>query len=76
MQRAARSISPHARAAPTTARAPRRAAGNQIGDEGAKELAAALKTNATLTALNLYSACSGAPFPHPAAPPHARMHVR
>ena len=34
------------------------AAGKKIGDEGAKELAAALKTNTTLTELNLRSACS------------------
>ena len=44
---------------------------HKIGDEGAKELAAALKANATLTTLDLNSACSGAPS-HPAAPPHAR----
>ena len=44
-----------------TARAPApRAAGNSIGDEGAKELAAALKANSTLTELNLGSACRGA----------------
>ena len=54
---------PHALAAPTV-RAPPRAAGCRIGDEGAKALAAALETNTTLTKLYLYSACSGAP-PHP-----------
>ena len=54
-----------------------RAAGNSIGDEGAKELAAALKENKNLTTLNLGSACSGAPpTPHgtalrPRAPTHA-----
>ena len=35
-----------------------RAAANSIGDEGAKELAAALKTNTTLTTLDLSGACS------------------
>ena len=44
-----------------TARAPApRAAGNGIGDEGAKELAAALKDNATLTTLPLNGAFRGA----------------
>jgi len=41
-----------------------RAAGCVIGTEGAKELATALKANATLTKLDLRGACSGAP-PHP-----------
>jgi hypothetical protein len=41
-----------------------RVADNQIGNTGAKELAAALKVNATLTTLGLGGACSGAP-PHP-----------
>ena len=51
-----------------------RAAGNKIGAEGAKELAAALKTNATLTTLDLECACRGAALPStPAAPPHARV---
>ena len=72
VRRAAPSVSPHALAAPT-ARAPRRAAGNQIGDEGAKELAAALKTNTTLTHLGLGSACSGAPSPPPR---HRRTRAR
>ena len=35
-----------------------RAAGNQIGPEGAKELAAALKINKALTELDLSGACS------------------
>eukprot|EP00964_Phaeocystis_antarctica_P033357 scaffold18933_cov63-Phaeocystis_antarctica.AAC.2 len=70
VQRAAPSVLPHALAAPT-ARAPRRAAGCGIGDEGAKELAAALETNTTLTTLDLNSACSGA-TPTPAAPLRAR----
>ena len=48
--------------------APRAAGSCGIGDEGTKELAAALKANTTLTELSLWSACSGAP-PHPAAPP-------
>ena len=51
-----------------TARAPApRATENWIGDEGAKELAAALKANATLTTLNLGCACRGT-F-HPATLP-------
>ena len=72
VRRAAPSVSPHALAAPT-ARAPSRAAGNKIGAEGAKELAAALKANTTLTVLNLNGACSGAP-PHPRGTA-ARAHV-
>ena len=59
VRRAAPSVSPHARAAPT-ARVPRRAADKNIGDKGAKKLAAALKTNATLTKLDLQCAFSGA----------------
>ena len=43
-----------------------RAAGNNIGPEGAKELAAALRTNKKITTLNLSGACSDTP--HPAAP--------
>ena len=56
-----------------TARAPaRRAAVNKIGDKGAKELAAALKANTTLSELNLWGACRVAPLPiHPTALPHA-----
>ena len=37
--------------------------GNRIGDEGAKELAAALKANTTLTGLGLGGACRGAAVP-------------
>ena len=50
----------------------------EIGDEGAKELAAALKANATLNTLNLYRACRGAALPThtPAAPPHAHARVQ
>ena len=33
--------------------------GNQIGDEGARELADALRTNSTLQTLDLYGACWG-----------------
>eukprot|EP00964_Phaeocystis_antarctica_P035952 scaffold20556_cov73-Phaeocystis_antarctica.AAC.1 len=49
------------------------AAANDSGDEGAKELAAALKTNTTLTKLDLSCACSGAPSHHPR---HRRMRAR
>jgi len=72
VRRAAPSVLPHALAAPHRACAPR-AAGNQIGDEGAKELAAALEANATLTTLNLRGACSGAP---PPPPRHRRTRAR
>ena len=41
--------------------APRAAGSCGIGDEGVKELAAALKTNTMLTKLDLCGACSGAP---------------
>ena len=59
-----------------TARAPApRAADHDIGAEGAKELAAALKANATLTTLNLYSACRGAALPTH-TPLHRRAHAR
>ena len=47
------------RTAPT-ARAPPCAAGNGIGAEGAKELAAMLKVNTTLIVLYLSGACSRA----------------
>ena len=43
-----------------------RATGNNIGPEGAKELAAALITNTTITKLDLNGACSGALPSHPA----------
>ena len=72
MRRAAPSVSPHARAAPT-ARAPRLAAANDIGEEGAKELAAALKANKTLTTLNVDGACHGAALP---TPRHAHTRVQ
>ena len=66
MRRASPERTPHARAA-----------GNNIGDAGAKELAAALKPNKTLTTLELYGACRGAALPTPpAAPPHAHARVR
>ena len=45
-------------------------AGNEIGDEGVKELGAALRVNTTLTTLNL----SGALIPHP--PPLRQPHGR
>ena len=60
-----------------TARAPApRAAGNSIGDEGAKELAAALKANATLTTLNLQGACRAAALPIDARRTAARACTR
>ena len=57
-----------------TARAPAPcAADNEIGAEGAKELAAALKANSTLTSLEFYGACRGAALPtHPARGTAAR----
>ena len=66
--RAARQPRAHAAralAAPTPRVRPApRAADNKIGDEGAKELAAALKANATLTTLELSGACRGAAVPN------------
>ena len=73
MRRAARAY--HRTRSPIT-RAPRHAADNEIGDEGAKELAAALKTNTTLTTLNLRSACSGAPAHPRGIAARAHMHVQ
>ena len=59
-----------------TARAPApRATDNEIGDEGAKELAAALKANKTLTYLGLGCACRGAALPTPPQPRRTRMHA-
>ena len=47
-----------------------RTADNGIGDDGAKELAAALEANTTLNKLDLQGACRGAP-PNPVALPRA-----
>ena len=52
-----------------------RAAGNGIGTEGAKELAAALKGNAILTYLDLNGASRGDPSPHTPAR-HRRTRTR
>ena len=48
----------------------------EIGDEGAKELAAALKANSTLTTLDLRGACRGAALPtHRPRHRRTRMHA-
>ena len=77
MARQPRAHAARALAAPTPrVRPPPRAAGNEIGDEGAKELAAALKANATLTMLLLGGACRGAALPTPAGRTAARACTR
>ena len=78
VRRASPERTPHARPPrPHRACARPRAADNRIGDEGAKELATALKAYSTLTNLNLGCACRGAPLPTPlAAPPHAHARVQ
>ena len=78
--RAARQPRAHgarALAAPTPRVRPApRASGNSIGDEGAKELAAALKANSTLTTLHLFCARRGAALPHTARGTAARACTR
>ena len=77
MRRASPERTPHARSPrPHPARPPApRAADNWIRAEGAKELAAALKTNATLTTLVLHGACRGAAIPTPPRHRRTRMHA-
>ena len=66
MRRASPERTPHARSPRPhrTCALPPLAAGNGIGAEGAKELAGALKANATLTTLELSGACRGAAVPN------------
>ena len=64
-------------AAPTPrVRLATRAAEIEIGNEGAKELAAALKDNATLTTLDLRGARRGAALPTPTGSTAARVCTR
>ena len=74
MRRASPERTPHARRRAHTARAPApRAADCGIGDEGAKELVAALKANKTLTTLDVEGACHGGALPTPPRHAHARV---